>query len=138
MAQDGLLFRWVAALHPRFGTPSRAIVLQAVWAAVLVMTDTYRGLFTRVVYTEWIFFGLLAIGVVILRHRAGYHPPFRMAGAPLVPLAFALACAAIVVNQVVADPVNSLIGLAAVAAGLPVYYIWLARRARVPSGVATS
>jgi APA family basic amino acid/polyamine antiporter len=136
MAHDGLLFRWAAALHPRFLTPARAILLQAVWAAVLVMTDTYRGLFTRVVYTEWIFFGLLAIGVVKLRGRADYTPPFRMAGVPLLPLAFALACAVIIVNQIVADPVNSLIGLAAVAAGLPVYYMWLARRARVPSGAA--
>jgi basic amino acid/polyamine antiporter, APA family len=132
MAQDGLLFRWAAALHPRFGTPARAILLQAVWASALVMTDTYRGLFTRVVYTEWIFFGLLAVGVLILRRRAAYAPPFRMPGAPVLPAIFALACAAIVINQLVADPWNSAIGLAAVAAGLPVYYFTLARRARRP------
>jgi len=135
MANDGLLFRWAAALHPRFGTPARAILLQAGWASALVMTDTYRGLFTRVVYTEWIFFGLLAVGVLRLRRRAAYAPPFRMAGAPLLPVAFALACGAIVINQVVADPVNSVIGLAAVAAGLPVYYLWLARRAPTGSDV---
>ena len=138
MANDRLLFRWAAALHPRFGTPARAILLQAVWASALVMTDTYRGLFTRVVYTEWIFFGLLALGLVMLRRRPGYAPPFRMAGAPLLPLGFALSCAAIVVNQIVADPVNSLIGLAAVAAGLPVYHFWLAPRARRPSGALTT
>ena len=129
MAKDGLLVKWAAALHPRFGTPARAILLQAAWAGALVMTDTYRGLFTRVVYTEWIFFGLPAVGVIVLRRRPGYAPPFRMAWAPALPLAFAAACAAIVVNQVVADPLNSLIGLAAVAAGLPVYYFWLAPRA---------
>jgi basic amino acid/polyamine antiporter, APA family len=125
MAGDGLLFRWAAALHPRYGTPARAILLQAAWGCLLVMTDTYRGLFTRVVYTEWIFFGLLAVGVVRLRRRADYAPPFRMSGAPLLPLAFAVACAAIVVNQIVADPVNSAIGLAAVAAGWPVYLLRL-------------
>jgi APA family basic amino acid/polyamine antiporter len=125
MANDGLLFRWAAALHPRFGTPARAILLQAIWACVLVMTDTYRGLFTRVVYTEWIFFGLLGIGVVMLRRRAEYAPPFRMAWAPVLPLGFALACAAIVINQIAADPVNSFIGLGAVAAGLPFYFFRL-------------
>jgi basic amino acid/polyamine antiporter, APA family len=130
MARDGLLLRWAAALHPRFGTPARAILLQGAWACALVMTDTYRGLFTRVVYTEWIFFGLLAVGVIVLRRRPGYTPPFRMAWVPLLPLAFALSCAAIVVNQIAAEPVNSLIGLAAVAAGLPVYYFWLAPRLR--------
>jgi basic amino acid/polyamine antiporter, APA family len=138
MANDGLLFRWAAALHPRFGTPARAILLQAGWACALVMTDTYRGLFTRVVYTEWIFFGLLAIGVVVLRRRPAYRPPFRMAGAPALPLAFAAACAAIVVNQVIAEPVNSLIGLAAVAAGLPVYYLWLAPRVRPTRGAVAT
>jgi APA family basic amino acid/polyamine antiporter len=138
MANDGLLFRWAAALHPRFGTPARAILLQAAWASALVLTNTYGELFRRVVYTEWIFFGLLAVGVILLRRRAGYAPPFRMAGSPWLPLAFALSCVAIVVNQVAADPVNSLIGLAAVAAGLPVYYFWLARRAgRAPGAAIT-
>jgi APA family basic amino acid/polyamine antiporter len=136
MANDGLLFRWAAALHPRFGTPARAILLQAVWASALVMTDTYRGLFTRVVYTEWIFFGLLAIGVLMLRRRADYRPPFRMPWAPVLAIGFALACGAIVVNQIVADPVNSLAGLAAVAVGLPIYRLWLARRPRLPQEIA--
>jgi APA family basic amino acid/polyamine antiporter len=94
------------------------------------MTDTYRGLFTRVIYTEWIFFGLLAVGVVILRRRPDYSPPFRMPWAPVLPVVFAACCAAIVVNQVLADPANSALGLAAVAAGFPVYYYWLARGVR--------
>ncbi|MGQ0712836.1 MAG: APC family permease [Gemmatimonadaceae bacterium] len=134
MANDGLLVKWAAALHPRFGTPARAIVLQGVWACALVMTDSYRGLFTRVVYTEWIFFGLLAVAVIRLRRRAGYAPPFRIPWSPLLPIAFALSCAAIVVNQIISDPFNSFIGLAAVAAGLPVYYFWLAPRARHARG----
>jgi basic amino acid/polyamine antiporter, APA family len=82
MANDGLFLRWAATLHPGFGTPVRAIVLQGLWACVLVMTDTYRGLFTRVVYTEWIFFGLLAVGVMLLRRRPDYVPPFRCPGRP--------------------------------------------------------
>jgi APA family basic amino acid/polyamine antiporter len=136
MANDGLLFNWAAALHPRFGTPARAILLQAAWASALVMTDTYRGLFTRVIYTEWIFFGLLAIGLLVLRRRPGYAPPFRMTWAPLLATAFALSCAVIVVNQVLADPLDSAIGLGAVAAGLPVYYLWPARKPTRTRGAA--
>jgi APA family basic amino acid/polyamine antiporter len=136
MANDGLLFGWAAALHPRFGTPARAILLQAFCASALVMTDTYRGLFTRVVYTEWIFFGLLGVGIVMLRRRADYKPPFRMAWAPFLPAAFAVACAAIVVNQIVADPIDSLVGLGAVAVGLPIYRLWLARRSTIPQEIA--
>jgi APA family basic amino acid/polyamine antiporter len=134
MANDGLFLTWAATLHSRFRTPARAIMLQGLWACALVMTDTYRGLFTRVVYTEWIFFGLLAIGVMLLRRRPGYAPPFRMPWARVLTLGFAVSCVAIVVNQVISDPLNSAIGLAAVAAGLPVYYFWLAPRARHTRG----
>jgi APA family basic amino acid/polyamine antiporter len=127
MAQDGLLFRWMADVHPQFRTPGRAIVLQAVWATVLVMTGTYRQLFTRVIYTEWIFFGLLAVGVVLLRRRSDYRPRWRMPGVPLIPAAFALASFAIAVNQIRVDPLNSAIGLLMVLAGLPVYWWWIGR-----------
>ena len=54
------------AIHDAYGTPHHAIGVQALWAAVLVSTGTYRALFTRVVYTEWIFFGLMAAGVFVL------------------------------------------------------------------------
>jgi APA family basic amino acid/polyamine antiporter len=134
MANDGLFLKWAATLHSRFRTPARAIMLQGLWACALVMTDTYRGLFTRVVYTEWIFFGLLAVAVILLRRRAGYAPPFRVPWAPVLPLVFAASCVAIVVNQILSDPMNSFIGLAAVALGLPVYYFWLAPRSRRTQG----
>jgi APA family basic amino acid/polyamine antiporter len=130
MAQDGLLFRWFADIHPRHQTPGRAIVLQGVWATVLVLTGTYRSLFTLVVYTEWIFFALLGIGVVLLRRRPGYAPRWPMPGAPAVPLLFALASAAIVVNQFVSDPAWSAVGLAMVTSGLPVYWVWSRRTAK--------
>ncbi len=133
MAQDRLLFPWLAAIHPRFRTPHRAIVVQAIWASVLVSTGTYRALFTRVVYTEWLFFALMAIGLLRLRRRAGYNPPFRAWGFSVVPLLFVIASLAIVVNQVLADPVESATGLLLVAAGLPVYALLARRRAR--SGV---
>src|SRR2546426_571237 len=124
MARDGLLFRWVGAIHPRFGTPHRAIVLQAVWSAVLVATGTYRALFTRVVFTEWIFFAVMAIGLVLLRSRPGYTPAYRARGFPAAPLVFAGAAAVVAVSQIVAHPRDSAMGLLLVLAGLPVYVLW--------------
>ncbi|MGD8322344.1 MAG: amino acid permease, partial [Gemmatimonadota bacterium] len=133
MARDGLLFRWVRGVHPRFHTPHRAIVLQAVWACVLVGTGTYRALFTRVVYTEWIFFGLMAVGLLILRRRRPELPrPYRVWGYPAVPVVFALSAFGIVANQVVAQPADSLTGLGLVLLGLPVYHLW-ARRGYIRS-----
>src|SRR5262245_45979299 len=124
MAADGLLFKWMGELHPRFRTPSRAIVAQAVWSSALVMTGTYGTIVSRVIYTEWICFGALALGTLAMRRSNNYAPVFRAVGFPFTPILFAAMCLAIVVNQVVSDPGNSIWGLGLVAAGLPVYYIW--------------
>jgi len=124
MADDGLLFRWMGAVHERFRTPYRALLVQGVWASVLVWTGSYSAIVSRVVYTEWIFFGALALGVMRLRRSAAYRPAFRAIGFPVAPLAFASICLAIVVNQVAHDLRDSLIGLGLVAAGLPVYFMW--------------
>ena len=130
MAEDGSLFRWMGAVHERFRTPHRALIAQGVWATVLVWTGTYGAIVSRVVYTEWIFFGALALGVMRLRRTAAYQPAFRAVGFPFAPLAFALVCAAIVINQIVHDPRESLTGLGLVAAGLPAYTLWRLVRAQ--------
>ena len=123
MARDGLVFRWMGDIHPRFRTPHRAIALQAVWASVLASSGTYRQLFTRVIFTEWIFFAMMAGGIFLLRRRPGYAPAYRVWGYPWVPAVFVVASAAIVVNRFVSDPVDSFVGLGIVALGIPVYYL---------------
>ena len=125
MARDGLLFRWVGTVHSRYRTPHRAILLQALWASVLIVTGTYRALFTRVIYTEWIFFGLMAVGLVLLRRREAYAPSYRMWGHPALPVLFTVSSALIVVNQLIAEPRDAAFGLAVVAAGIPVYRYWI-------------
>ncbi len=124
MARDGLLASWAAAIHPRFHTPHRAILLQGVWAVILVSTGTYRALFTRVVYTEWIFFALMAAGLFRLRARGSYQPAYRVWGFPAVPIIFILASGFIVAHQLVTDAANAWTGLLFVAAGLPVYFVF--------------
>jgi APA family basic amino acid/polyamine antiporter len=124
MARDGLLFEWLGGVHPRYRTPHRAIAVQAVWSSVLVLTGTYRALFTRVIYTEWIFFGVMALGLIVVRRRRGGPGPYSMPGYPFVPIVFALSAFAIVANQVMRSPVDSAMGLGLVVAGLPVYALW--------------
>jgi len=136
MARDGLLFNWVGEVHPVFRTPHRAIVLQAIWASVLVFSGTYRQLFTRVIFTEWIFFAMMAAGIFILRRRPGYRPAYRVWGYPWVPALFAVASMTIVVNRLISEPLDSAAGLALVAVGAPVYYLWGARAARAESAPA--
>jgi APA family basic amino acid/polyamine antiporter len=128
MAQDGLLFRWFGEVHPTYRTPHRAIVLQGVWSAILVATGTFSALFTRVVYTEWIFFALMAVGLMLLRRRPGVKREYAMWGYPVAPLLFIVASLAVVINQVVRHPVDAALGLGAVALGVPVYLRWGRRR----------
>lgn len=124
MAQDGLLFRWAGEVHPRYKTPHRAILLQAVWSSVLILTGTYRALFTRAIYTEWIFFGLMAIGIFIIRRRSDVQRDYSIWGYPWVPIIFAVSAFGIVINQVLVEPVDSAIGLGLVVIGWPVYHFW--------------
>lgn len=125
MARDGLLFRWVGAIHSRYRTPHRAIIIQAVWSSILVATGTYKKLFTRVIYTEWLFFGLMTIGLFLLRRRSGITRRFSIWGYPVIPAIFILSSVAIIANQMISDPLESLFGLALVLVGLPVYFIWI-------------
>jgi APA family basic amino acid/polyamine antiporter len=127
MAQDGLMLGWVNAVHPTYRTPHRAIVLQGLWASVLVLTGSYPTLFGRVIYMEWFFFALMTAGLFVLRQRASYRPAYRMWGYPVAPLVFILASAAIVVNQLRAQPAEALFGAAVVASGWPVA-LWVTRR----------
>jgi APA family basic amino acid/polyamine antiporter len=140
MAEDHRWFAWLGAVHARFRTPHRAILLQAAWSSILVLTGTYRALFTRVVYTEWIFFALLAVGLMAARRRAHnragetrtptpvYMPRYRVPGYPVVPVVFALVSSGVVMNQLAADLSEALTGLAIVLAGLPFYWAGARRR----------
>lgn len=125
MAEEGLAFRWLQHIHPRFHTPDRTILVQAVWSCVLVATGTYRDLFTRVIYTEWLFFALMGIGLFRLRRRAGYVPAWRIWGYPVVPALFVVASLVVAGIQIQADPWRAATGLFIVVLGLPVYHLWV-------------
>jgi APA family basic amino acid/polyamine antiporter len=127
MAQDGLAFRWMAALHPQRRTPHLAIAAQAGWACFLAATNSYRALFTRVIYTEWLFFALLAAGIFVLHRRGRYTPKSLAFAYPLLPIVSLVTSAAIAANQIYAAPRDSFIGLGLLLVGLPVYFFWAHR-----------
>ena len=101
--------------------------MQAVWSSILVATGSFSALFRQVVFTEWIFFGLMALAALLLRRRPGYAPVYRMWGFPVVPWLFVLACALVAIARIVAEPGASRLGIALVLAGYPVYRIWSRR-----------
>ncbi|PYO98623.1 MAG: amino acid transporter, partial [Gemmatimonadetes bacterium] len=125
MARDGVFLHGLAEVHPRFGTPALAVATSAVWATVLALSGTFEQLFTYVVFASWIFAALAAASVFVLRRRRPDAPrPFRVPGYPVTPALFIAAATAIVLNTVVARPVQALIGLGIVATGVPVYFAW--------------
>lgn len=132
MARDGVFFRRLAEVHPRFGTPAIAIIACAVWSMVLAATGTFEQLLTYVVFIGWLFYGLGALSVFSYRRHEPLAPrPFRVPGYPVTPILFVASAAAIVINTVVAQPERAAVGLGVVLLGSPAYFVWR-RRAAVP------
>ncbi|HXI30011.1 MAG TPA: amino acid permease [Vicinamibacterales bacterium] len=130
MARDGLFFRRLAAVHPRYGTPAASIVAGTAWSMVLAVSGTFEQLLTYVVFVGWIFYGLGAACVFILRRtRPDASRPFRVPGYPWTPLLFIVAAAALVANTIATQPVRAAIGIGVVLLGLPVYFVWRTRSA---------
>ena len=123
MAADGAFFPQVARLHPKYQTPSLAIVLQSTWAIALTLTGTYGQLLDYVVFADWIFFGLTVASVFVFRRTMPDAPrPFRTWGYPVTPALFVIAAIAIVFSVIRVSPVQSAIGAALMIAGVPAFY----------------
>ncbi len=125
MARDGLFFKRLTEVHPRFNTPALAIVSSCLWAMVLAITGTFEQLLTYVVFIGWIFYALGAAAVIALRiKRPDAVRPFRVPGYPVTPILFVLAAAVIVINTLISQPRQAAIGIAVVLCGAPAYLIW--------------
>jgi APA family basic amino acid/polyamine antiporter len=123
MARDGLFFSFLSKVSPRTHVPVRAIWMQALVACVLALSGTFDQLTNNVIFSAWIFYGLTGFGVFIFRKRFPDFPrPFRVPGYPWVPALFVLMAAGLVVNTLVESPYESLVGVALILTGLPVYY----------------
>jgi APA family basic amino acid/polyamine antiporter len=129
MAQDRTFFAKLADVHPRWGTPAFAIVASSLWTCVLAWTGTFEQLLTYVVFVGWIFYGLGAAAVVVLRRRRpGAERPFKVPGYPVTPVLFVLAAAGLVGNTIVSQPGQAAMGLGVVLLGSPAYLVWARRR----------
>jgi len=128
MARDGLFFAAAARVHARYRTPATAIVLQAGWSGLLVLTAGADALVTYTGFAIVLFAGVAVVALFVLRAREpGAERPFRAWGYPVGPGLFVLASAAIVANGLVAAPAVTGAGLLVIAAGLPLFW-WLRRR----------
>ncbi len=127
MARDGVFFRSAARVHPRFHTPWLAIVTQAIWSGVLVLTNTSGQLAEYTGFAVLLFSGIAVTALFVLRRRCPDEPrPFRAWGYPVAPVLFALASLVIAANAIAGRPGPSVWGLVIMAFGIPLY-LWLRR-----------
>jgi len=128
MARDGLFFKPVARVHPRYGTPGVSIIALSAWASLLVLSGRFKDLYTYVIFASWLLYGMTAAAVIVLRRkREDLNRPYRTLGYPLVPVLFLLGSAAVVFFTLRESPRESLLGLAVIFAGLPFYFHWRRR-----------
>lgn len=124
MAVEKLFFRSAAKIHPRYGTPLSSLLIQGIWASVLVFSGTFYQLITYVVFTSWIFYAMSCGAVIVLRKkRPNMERPYKTWGYPYVPIIFILFAVFIVGSTLINDTRDSLIGIGLVMIGLPVYYL---------------
>ena len=129
MAKDGIFFRKLAEVHPRFHTPAVAIVALGVWSAVLSLMGQFQQLISYTMFVAWIFYGLGAASIFVYRRKfPELARPYRVPGYPWTPLLFVGVAFALVLNVIVSTPKQASLGLAIVGIGLPAYFIWASKR----------
>jgi len=134
MAKDGLFFRKVAHIHPRFRTPGFSILIQAIWASMLTLLGTFEQIFTFTMFIAIAFWIAATASVFTLRKKLPDLPrPYKTWGYPVVPALFILASCGILLNTLLEKPVEAVAGLLLTALGIPAYFYW---KHRLKSGNA--
>ncbi len=127
MAREGLFFKSMAKLN-RWHVPGNVLWVQCLWACLLVFSGTFDELTDMIVFAIFIFYGATAAGVFILRKKMpDAHRPYKVWGYPVIPALFILFCIVLLVNTVITQPREAIMGLGLILSGLPLY-LWFNRK----------
>ena len=125
MARDGLMFRAVGEIHPKYFTPANSIIVLSIWSMLITLTGRYDDLFNLVIFSSWILYGMATASVLVLRHkRPGLARPYKTLGYPIVPIVFVLVAIALLASTYLSRPRESQMGLVIILVGLPFYFYW--------------
>ena len=125
MAKDKLFFYQASQIHPRFKSPANALIIQCVWASLLTFTGTFNQLITYIIFASWIFYGMSAGAVIILRNKKpDMERPYKTPVYPWIPIIFILFAIFLTINTIMEAPRDAAIGAGIILAGLPMYYYW--------------
>ena len=129
MARDGIFMRAAGRVHPRFHTPATAILAQAVWSSVLVLSGTLSQLVNYTGFAVVLFSAIAVCALFVLRRRDPHAPrPFSAIGYPWAPAIFVIASAVMVANAFWREPTTTIAGVAVILLGIPVYYLFRSGR----------
>jgi APA family basic amino acid/polyamine antiporter len=129
MARDGIFFKIVGGIHPKFRTPGRALIFQGILASLMALSGTFEELTNLFIFAGWIFYGFAVVALFRMRRTEPDLPrPYRCWGYPWVPGIFVAGALALTMNIWIQRPGRSTIGLLLIFAGLPFYKIWANRR----------
>ncbi len=125
-AHDGLFFKQLAHIHPRFQTPSTALILQGVLSSLLLLAvGRFQALFSLAIFAEWFFYALTASTVFVFRRRVpAEERPYSVWGYPVLPLLFIVAALVLLVFSFADQPRNSIMGTAVILLGIPLHYLF--------------
>jgi basic amino acid/polyamine antiporter, APA family len=129
MAEDGIFFRALARVHPRWHTPVMSLVLQAIWASLLTLSGKYDDLFSYVMFMMVLSYVLTVAGLFVLRRKQPDAPrPYRCTGYPVLPALYVILGTAWAINAAIEVREATLKGAGIVLAGVPLYYYWKSKR----------
>jgi APA family basic amino acid/polyamine antiporter len=125
MARDNRFFKQAAIIHPKFQSPANALIIQCIWACILTFSGTFNQLITYIIFASWIFYGMSAGAVIILRKKKpDMERPYQIPFYPWIPIIFILFAIFLTVNTILEAPRDAAIGAGLILAGLPLYYYW--------------
>jgi APA family basic amino acid/polyamine antiporter len=134
MGTENKLFAPAGKLHPKYRTPGNALITNAAWTILLILSGSFDMLTDMLIFVSWFFYGMSLLGVFILRSKLRTTPrPYRVFGYPLVPLLFVAFVAFFLVSTLYTDirdyqlgrtpVINSVLGTLITAVGIPVYFL---------------
>lgn len=125
MARDRNFYRHAATIHPTFKTPSVSLLMQGIWAIILVWSGTFDQLTDMLIFSAFIFYGAIAVGVIVMRSREPDYPrPYKVNFYPVTPLLFIFCCIFLIGVTLYNQPTEALSGLGLIAIGIPFYWFW--------------
>jgi basic amino acid/polyamine antiporter, APA family len=129
MARDGMFFKRLEKVHHHYRTPAVSILVQGIWASLLAMTGSFDQLTDMLIFVSWIFYGLGAFGVIILRRKMPEAVrPYKVIGYPILPLIFVVFSAFFVGYSFYYNVRNAVFGLILVAIGIPLYFYFIKKK----------